>query len=206
MTLWEKAQEAERLWWGTCSNTLGEELKQLVYARYMGIEFYEDHRSPYNIDLGEKSVLDIGGGPCSLLLKAAGGGSLVVMDPLPAPPWIRLRYHEACITQDFLAGEAEMTFPGPYDEVWIYNVLQHTENPQRVAKNALTALKPGGTLRVFEWIDTEINEAHPHSFSRHDLDKMFGVIGKVAYLDYKVDNGCSGPAWYGAFTIGGRAE
>jgi len=68
-SVWQQAQEWEFGWWGNCVNTYGEETKQLLYAARMGLTAFHDGKSPFNFDLGGASVLDIGGGPSSLLLK-----------------------------------------------------------------------------------------------------------------------------------------
>src|ERR1035441_8915336 len=69
MTPWQIAQKHEVNWWGNCVNTFGEETKQLVYARLMGLQIWDDGNSPFNIMTGARTVLDIGGGPVSMLLK-----------------------------------------------------------------------------------------------------------------------------------------
>ena len=121
-------QEFERKWWGTCQNTYGEETKQLVYARLMGLVTSHDGNSPYSIDVQEKSILDIGGGPSSLLLKCRNLGYGMVVDPCVYPAWVHQRYAEANIAFLQMAGE-EFVAEDQFDEVWIYNVLQHVENP-----------------------------------------------------------------------------
>ena len=61
---WKDDQEWEKNWWGNCTNTYGEEQKQLLYASRMGLSTFHDGRSPYNLSVSGK-VLDIGvEGPC----------------------------------------------------------------------------------------------------------------------------------------------
>jgi len=64
-------QDFEADWWGSCANTYGEESKQIVYARLMNLspQNLDGHWPVYDIDGG--SVLDIGGGPSSMLLVGA---------------------------------------------------------------------------------------------------------------------------------------
>ena len=92
----QAANEWEKQWWGTCQNTYGEEEKQVVCATKMGLRFFHDGKGPYNIDMHGSSVLDIGGGPCSLLLKCVNVKGKVA-DPLLLgfPHWILERYEEA---------------------------------------------------------------------------------------------------------------
>lgn len=181
----------ERDWWGTCQNTYGEEFKQLLYAEKMRLAFHHNGKSPFNIDMQGKSVLDIGGGPCSLLLKCVNVRGKVV-DPCDYPPWVYDRYKLAGIEVARKGGE-EIDETG-FDEAWIYNCLQHTVDPQRIVANALRAAK---IVRVFEWIETRVNEGHPHSFTEEQLNQWFQGIGKTEVL--KGRNTLVGTCYYGVF-------
>lgn len=199
---WHDAQHDEKEWWSTCANTYWEETKQLVYADLMGIRFQEDERGPYYIELGSKSVLDIGGGPVSLLLKASTTSERTVADPCDYPSWVGERYKAQGIEYAQTKGEDVDEFvkskDTKYDEVWLYNCLQHTDDPARIIANALAALKPGGTFRIFEWINTPTNTAHPHSLTKQDLDTWIGQSGQTTTLSRQ---GCYGDAYHGAFQI-----
>lgn len=181
----------EQEWWGTCQNTYGEETKQLLYAEKMGLEFFHDGKSPYNIDMKGASVLDVGGGPASLLLKCVNVEGKVV-DPLNMPFWVCQRYVLANITWEAIPAE-DMNESG-WDEVWIYNVLQHVENPQKVIKNAR---KAGKLIRIFEWVDTLTNVGHPHSLTEEGLNSWLSGEGKVEELTGQ--NTCKGKCYYGIF-------
>ena len=78
---WQEAQRWELGWWGDCTNTYGEEEKQLLYASRMGLKSFHNGKSPYNFDLDGMSILDIGGGPVSLLLKCINFRKAKVVDP-----------------------------------------------------------------------------------------------------------------------------
>lgn len=185
------AQEWERAWWGNCANTLGEEEKQLVYARLMGIEFHHDGKTPYAIDLNGKSVIDIGGGPASLLLKAANG-KMTVIDPCDYPEWVADRYAAAGIVFHRMRGED--ISEGQFDEAWIYNVLQHVNDPAAVAENARRIAR---VVRVFEWISVPQSPGHPHVLTQQNLERWFGGHGDVVQLN---ENGCVGTCWVGVFS------
>ena len=196
---WKNAQKWEADWWNSCANTYGEEEKQILYARRMGLEFYHNKKSPYNIDMDGKRVIDIGGGPVSLLLKCTGLIEAVVVDPLKMPYWVQLRYEEHGIRLTDEPGE-QMKIDGTYDEAWIYNCLQHTANPKNIVENALASAK---IVRVFEWINTVINEGHPHAFTSQQLDKWFKGEGRVEELTGQAN--CVGTCYYGIF-IGTRLD
>ncbi len=91
-TEWANAQQWEQGWWGNCIGVeFSEQVKQIVYAEKMGLRFVANNKTPYTIPL-TGSVADIGGGPCSLLLKAKGKEQKVVVDPLEFPMWVYERY------------------------------------------------------------------------------------------------------------------
>lgn len=189
----DHAQDFEKDWWGTCQNTYGEEEKQLAYAARMGLSFFHNRKSPYNIDLQGRSVLDIGGGPSSLLLKCENSGFTAVVDPCDYPEWVHQRYEEASISYTKEQGEKIVKPKITFDEVWIYNVLQHTESPETIINNAKAA---GKIIRIFEWIDTITNQGHPHSLNEKDLNKWLGGEGKTEMLN---QTGLYGRCYYGIF-------
>ena len=163
MQNWKQAQEFESNWWGDCLDTVGEEIKQRTYNRLMGL-------TSYGYDLKGKSVIDVGGGPVSLLLKYINRGLCAVVDPLKVPDWVKLRYEENNI--QFHNLPAENFIPKEFDEVWIYNCLQHTENPQLIIENVL---KGGKVIRIFEWINTPISDGHIHTLTKTQLDSWLSV-------------------------------
>lgn len=202
MDHWLEAQREELGFWGNCANTLGEEMKQLIYARYMSLNLFHDGSKGYNIDMQFNSILDIGGGPVSLLLKCINREYCVVVDPAKYPEWIYDRYEDNAILPMQIMAEdicnKKYTNLTSFDEVWIYNVLQHTVDPKKIIENAK---KVGKTLRIFEWIDSETNTAHPHSLTRHQLEEWIGMPGNVSLFNGQ--NGCYGTAFYGVFNFNG---
>ena len=117
----------ERTWWGNCCNTYGEETKQYVYANLMEIK-----RAYNSFVLPNISVLDIGGGPVSMMLKCSGLKRGLVVDPINYPQWTKDRYKLANIDVKVQSGE-DVTETG-FDEVWIYNCLQHTIDPEKLSR------------------------------------------------------------------------
>ena len=195
MSKWDKAQIWEKNWHGNCINSYWEETKQQVYARKMGLQAQMIGGKFPVYDLQGKSVLDIGGGPVSLLLKCPDVKGTVI-DPCDYPEWVSKRYELAGIKYYKLKGEdfiLDDMIPTTYDEVWIYNVLQHRDNPQKIIKNARRVSK---LIRIFEWVDTGTNEGHIHNLTEKDLNKWLYGEGKVEQLN---ESGCVGKAYYGIF-------
>jgi hypothetical protein len=180
----------EASYWGDCANSYFEEQKQWVYARLMGLQV-----QGYSIDLKGRSVLDVGGGPVSLLLKTTNGGRLKVVDPLQYPDWVYCRYAEHSVFSEILRGE-DLHEEHTYDEVWIYNVLQHVEDPTELLKRAKASAK---LLRIFEWIDIPAHEGHPHMLTQPFLDEALGRRGATLYLH---EQGCVGRCYFNVVSQG----
>jgi hypothetical protein len=190
----QETQEWERQWHGNCVNSFGEEAKQITYAHRMGLvnEPWEGKWPVYH--MGGKSVLDLGGGPSSLLLKTMSCSLGVIVDPCDYPEWVRARYVTAGLL--WMQEEAE-TFrtTDMFDEAWTYNCLQHVVNPEAVIA---TAREQAKVLRIFEWIETETNIGHPHTLHAADLDRWIGGTGTVGFVN---ENGAYGLAYWGCFTL-----
>ena len=194
MAEWDEDQQWESDWWGDCSNTFAEESKQISYAHRMGLinQPINNGRWP-EYDLVGKSVLDIGGGPTSMLLKTRNGGHREVLDPCKYPNWVHLRYRTAGIQYTVLAGEDIEDVAEKFDEVWIYNVLQHTQDPAKIIANAR---KVSHLIRIFEWVDIPPHTGHPHELKAANLQEWLGGFGTVEQM---AENGCNGRAFYGQF-------
>lgn len=191
MDKWKSAQRWEGLWWANCSNTFGEEMKQLLYAQKMGLVQAPDANTPFRFDLKGISVLDVGGGPCSLLLKCVNVRGKVI-DPLKFPNWVERRYKAAGIGYERTKAE-DMRERG-WDEAWVYNVIQHSDNPQVVIRKMRLAAK---VIRIFEWIGTPMNVGHPHTLTEARLNRWLKGEGKIEEI--RGQNNCWGQAYYGVF-------
>jgi len=166
----------------------------MLYAEKMGLHRVATPETAYNYDVCGAAVLDVGGGPVSLLLKCLNLQRGYVVDPLMDrwPAWVRQRYEAAGI--EAIASKGEDLTDGPVvDEVWIYNVLEHTEDPLKVICNAQ---RLGKLIRLFEWVDTVKNEGHPHAFSEEMLNGWLNGEGKVEVF---ARGRASGRGYYGIF-------
>lgn len=191
MDKWQEAQHWEKNWWNNCANTFYEDMKQFNLAPLIGLKVVPDDNTLYRIPLNGQSVLDIGGGPTSLLLKCENVKGTVT-DPCPYPKWVGDRYEQCGIEYWKMKGE-DIPTECEFDEVWIYNVLQHTDQPQEVIYNARKVSK---IIRLFEWIDMPIVEGHPHTLTQEKLEKWLGGEGKISKLS---GNGLYGTAFHGVF-------
>lgn len=174
----------EANYWGDCCNTFDEDQKHYVYAKYMGLS-----RVGYSFDVSGKRIIDIGGGPSSMLLKTTNlGVRSLVVDPLEYPMWTYDRYSSKGI--DSLICRGEDIFEEGFDECWIYNCLQHTDDPGLIIENALNA---AGVLRIFEWVDIPPHDGHPIELTKEKLDQWIGRPGHTIRL---AESGCYGNAYY----------
>ena len=174
----------EKNFWNNCTNTFNEEVKQYSYATHMGLTV-----SKYNIIIEPKRILDIGGGPCSMLLKVPNLIEGKVIDPIVYPTWTRARYEIKNIRVEYSGGE-NFSERG-WDEVWMYNCLQHTEDPKKIIDNCL---KSARIFRIFEWIDIPPHEGHPQMLTKKLLDDLIGVDGNTKY--FNGENECFGNAYF----------
>lgn len=165
---WGDEQGFEADWWGDCANTLGEQFKHPTYARLMGMPFSNDG-GKYVIDRTGKAILDIGGGPCSMLLCTRAAHRTVV-DPCPYPQWTQDRYVAAGIEAYRCAAE-DFEPDGVYDEVWCYNVLQHVKDPQAVID---VMRRSARLIRMVEWVNIAPHEGHPHELKSELLAQWGG--------------------------------
>lgn len=188
MNQWHKAQHDELAYWNIPQAMLIEENKQLVYFHYMGIE---------SGDLKGKSILDLGGGMTSFLLRCKNyAHDSTVVDPIIgiAPQWVRDRYEAQGILTLSIPAEDYM-FPVIYDEVWIYNVLQHVIDPEAVVR---VAKEHGKLIRIFEHVNEPTDSKHPHTFDKQALDKLMGGEGTVEMVDTPF---FKGESYYGVFKV-----
>jgi hypothetical protein len=172
-----KHKNGEQQWWNNCGNTVWEDVKQMHITPHLGLKVVPNSYTNYRIPLNWEKVLDIGGGPSSLLLKCENVYGTVV-DPCEYPSWVEERYKACDIEYVPIKGE-DVNYKDEFDEVWVYNVLQHVEKPKKVIENALRA---GKILRLFEWVNTGINKGHLHSFTKEQLEDWLGGKGKVTKL------------------------
>lgn len=193
---WSEDNAWESSWWGNCCNTLGEKFKQMAYLTKMGLAWETNPHDGNTIYLKIQniSVIDIGGGPDSVLLQTRNIRGTVV-DPCVYPEWTKQRYETAGIKLlQIKAEDLDISDPSlRFDEAWIYNCLQHVEDPERIAKNVLEIAK---TIRIIEPIDLQASKGHPQVLTQDRLESMFNSKGFVSEMN---ENGFTCRAFYGVF-------
>jgi len=192
----QKRRAAEAEFWGNCydMNALGEIVKQTTYATEMGI-FDEYGDLGGDIDLDGASVTDIGSGPWSLLLRCYNSGGLIAVDPIPWPTSVLRRYATYNIQFIQKGGEEIGDLPMA-DEVWIYNCLQHVEDPLLVIANAR---RIGRRIRIFEWLNTPTDTYHLHTLTSEMLMQAFSGAAVERVRTISLTGRCLGTAFVGSF-------
>lgn len=190
---WKGHQVFEADWWGNCVNTFGEEAKQISYAHRMGL-INDPRNGKWPVyDMRGRSVVDLGGGPVSMLLKCIDlGERSCVVDPCSYPDWVTSRYAAAGIVHKRMPAE-DFNATG-FQEAWIYNVLQHVIDPEKIIYNAKQAAR---VVRIFDWIDIPPHPGHPHELKAELLGKWLGGEGTVT--EFTGENGLIGRAFHGVF-------
>lgn len=121
------------------------EQRQRLYLQHMGLTLDEHGR----VDLQGRSVINFGGGPASLLLHAVNAGRLAVVDPLPMPEWVLLRYRDAGIA--LIRGDGEEEYRAQdWDEVWLSDYLTRVDDWRQALQRAAAC---GRSLRLVQSLD-----------------------------------------------------
>jgi len=180
---WEQHQEWEANWHkhnNNCANSYNEETKQYKYASKMGLdEFITNWFGAHGWDFKDKTVLDVGGGPYSILLKSKAK-RMVVLDPCEYPNWTQVRYKE-CGVEVIKEKAEEMKFSEPFDIVLCYNVLQHVVDPEEICKRMRAV---GKVIYFFDWVGVGGTPGHPHILEADKLDQWLGGKGTVEGAAY----------------------
>lgn len=164
----------EEEYWGDCWSTTAffELIKQNYYQTAIGLSNTSD--IPTN-------VIDLGGGPWSLLLRYRKGGT--VIDLGEYPDWVYDRYAREGIR--VIKQPAEVFQEGLHgSECWIYNLLQHVSSPEKIIKNAR---QYAPVIRIFEWIDIPPYHLHPQLLTHSRMLSMLrGMNGTAKIIDYNI--------------------
>jgi len=163
---WAIAQEEEKL------HHIHESLNDSInkwrdiydfYFRYLNI----------NLDLDGKTILEIGPARIPALLYCNNYGPSFIVEPTKYEDAEHL-YENKPIT--FIRELYEECDSPVVDEIWLFNVLQHIQNPdyfiEKCKKNAKV-------IKFFEPINTPIEVHHPHSFTLEDYELYFGDSVKL---------------------------
>lgn len=153
---WNAAQEAEAEFHGDPKGNAYEERKRLKYASMLGINTLALANRP--------RVLDMGSGPQGLVGSYSSflGQGSAALDPLEFEEDHEQAYRDAGITRIVCAAE-DLETEEHWDEVWIYNVLQHVKDPLALLAKAREV---SDKIRIWEWCNVSLDTCHIHVITR----------------------------------------
>lgn len=152
---------------------------------------YEHYRRAYDYyfkyldidkDLKGKSVIEIGPGRIAALLFCENYSDGCIIEPTHYEGISHLYDRKNLrVVQNLV----ESCVLHEVDEVWIFNVLQHVQDPDKLIAKCKSAAK---VIRFFEPVDLPTNNEHPFSFSMDDFRGYFGDCVK----EYEAGQGIEG--------------
>lgn len=153
------------------------------YFKYLGID----------CDLKGKSIIEIGPARISSLLFCRNFSKSYIIEPTIYENVEHL-YTDSNIV---LVRERAENFDFPtVDEVWLFNLLQHVQDPDLIVKKCKDA---ANIVRFFEPIELDTDMLHPFSFSRQDFVEYFGDC-VTDYVSIGESNFHQARCVYGVFT------
>lgn len=159
---WKDAQAWEKNWWLNNPQMHPYEIaKGDAVAKFLQIG-----------DVSNKSVIDIGCGPFSLLQRHPARVAFA-LDPIDYQD-LEEAYHRLNIVRLIIPGEELTDHYGHFDEAWIYNCLQHVVDPTLILRNAIAV---SDCVRLFEWINMPPCQGHPHMLTLPMLCRPFEEAG-----------------------------
>jgi hypothetical protein len=179
--VWAEAQIWEKNWWIRARDQHAAEITKNNFVSKM--MFLHD-------GVPDKTVIDIGCGPLSLLLRLPVKQG-TALDPLYFDD-LEAAYEKKGITRLVKCGEDLNSSDGHFDEAWIYNCLQHVKNPTKIIENAIAV---SDTVRIFEWTYIKPYTGHLHELTPESLSAPFSRAGwhklmsTTGYLSHSGLNG-----------------
>ena len=166
---WENAQIGERTYHETDHGRfyhLSTFDEHLEWYR----NFYEGYFKHLSIstDLQNKRIMEIGPAMIPCLHYCTNMGQSYILEPCSYSETKALIANKP-IEHIALAAE-DCTFP-KVDEIWLFNVLQHTIDPDLIIEKSKEAAK---VVKFFEPIDLGTDPLHLHAFKYEYFTRHFG--------------------------------
>jgi 2-polyprenyl-3-methyl-5-hydroxy-6-metoxy-1,4-benzoquinol methylase len=163
LTQWKGAQEFERSWWVGARDQHPIEIEKSFYVAQL-LRISEG--SP------NATVIDVGSGPLSLLLRVPVKAG-TALDPIHFGD-LELAYRQRGIARLIKPAEELSAADGRFDEAWIYNCLQHVIDPELILQNVMRSVR---LVRLFEWVYMRPYQGHPHELTPQMLQQPFQKAG-----------------------------
>lgn len=168
---WSVAQDTEFKWWTKQNLKDTERELKSVFRYFFGLKFDA---------FADKTVLDVGAGPVGFV-SFISGKKKIAIEPL------KNRFEEIFELPkyvEYVATRSEdMALENDsIDVILCFNVLSHTQDPEKVLQEIDRVLKCDGGIFYFGMKFDSHDTLHPHIFSREEMKKLiekYFVIDKV---------------------------
>jgi hypothetical protein len=179
LSKWDMAQLAER--------------QQHTMETQMAIEHYRKSYRQYfdyvgiNSQVGGKIIAEIGPADIPGLYFCQGTENSFVVEPMPSKilPTLGIKVRKT---------KAERVDYSKVDEVWLFNVLQHVEDPYKIVEKA----KKAKVVRWFEPVDQGTDACHLHNLNHEIFIYWFG-FSKCYFAKPNVEAFHTAPCSYGVY-------
>lgn len=176
--------------WQKLSNSTLNNQYDYELNHHINIENFAQDRAAHSFmkreleivpDQKGKRILDVGGGPQSMLLDCFDFEYGEVVDPINYPQHIKKlsSLYPACNITFTHSSIEDYENKEVFDEVWCYNVLPHAKDKYLFFNSILRCVRDGGILRIMEpW--NPGYEGHPLKVDGNTFNyiKAFGKIIK----------------------------
>lgn len=154
---WKNAQRHERVWHDRHPQSW--EQWQIYYQGYFNhLDIDRDCKGKIIVEIGPSDIPAL-----SFCTNVKG----IIIEPLPSQRLLHTAKERGLIV--FKVRGEDFDFP-QVDEVWMFNVLQHVIDPDRIINKAKEA---SGCVRFFEPIDFGTDRMHLHNFTMDYFKQFF---------------------------------
>lgn len=180
-TNWEIANHYESGHWEKFTaevDTLSVSQPQYMESLSIKNDYFES--GDLSLNFNGLKVLDVGGGPSSILLRSNKGhcelhdgfSEGVVIDPVKITEHQKIRYEYFGIRfiQDMAENITNYYNEKHFDECFIYNCLQHVEDPIKILDGITKVSKK---IRIAEPIHIPMDKCHLHTFTEDYFANYF---------------------------------
>lgn len=143
-------------------------------------------------DLEGKSICEIGPARIPALNSCINFSKSYIIEPTVYQETVDLMKDKEV---EFIHDKAETCDFPEVDEVWLFNVLQHVQDPDLIVERLKQKSK---VIRFFEPIVDWVNDEHPHAFTFEDYVQYFGQTTKK-YIGGSAENFHTADCVYGIY-------
>lgn len=180
----------------------GEKAFHIAEPLEMSFEHYKIAYQHYfkwldiNPDLKGKSVIEIGPGRIAGLLFCSNFKLSYILEPTEYEGVDHLYKRENLLVWKKTAEEIDLP---RVDEVWLFNLLQHVQDPDLLIEKCKQVAK---VIRFFEPVDLPTNLEHPFTFSMDDFKGYFGDCVKEYAANQGIEGFHGARCAYGVYLTG----